>query len=166
MARRQFHPSAAQVLDGCFSGATNPSVLRAIAIVYEDYRALRLGGDLIFKLMRKLVSASKPRQETSEVSPRAIERRAPNSDAEHTTDDPSRRRAPHDAPPLASPLSEADPKADRDVDDVDGAALRVVDRTQDTETLPVESHATAPPRRRRKLELRARIARVFARART
>jgi len=43
------------VLAGCFAGAQNDEVLKAFAIVYDDYRAFRLAGNLIFKLMKKLV---------------------------------------------------------------------------------------------------------------
>lgn len=45
----------ADVLRGCFAGARNPKVVKALKIVYTDYSALRVGGDLIFKLMSKLV---------------------------------------------------------------------------------------------------------------
>ena len=44
-----------QVLDGCFSGAKNQKIVAALKTVYMDYSALRIGGDLVFKLMRKLV---------------------------------------------------------------------------------------------------------------
>ena len=44
-----------QVLDGCFSGAKNEKIVAALKTVYMDYSALRIGGDLVFKLMRKLV---------------------------------------------------------------------------------------------------------------
>ena len=52
---RARNPRLAEVLDGCFAGARNPSVVRALRVIYEDYRALRMGGDLVFKLMRTLV---------------------------------------------------------------------------------------------------------------
>lgn len=44
-----------QVLDGCFSGAKDQKIVAALKTVYMDYSALRIGGDLVFKLMRKLV---------------------------------------------------------------------------------------------------------------
>lgn len=43
------------VLRGCFVGARNEKVVGALKIVYMDYSALRLGGDLVFKVMKKLV---------------------------------------------------------------------------------------------------------------
>ena len=53
------NPRLAQVLDGCFAGARNPSVVNALRVLYEDYRLLRMGGDLIFKLMVRLVGTEK-----------------------------------------------------------------------------------------------------------
>lgn len=44
------------VLTGCFAGAKNKKVVAALKIVYMDYSALRIGGDLVFKLMSKLVA--------------------------------------------------------------------------------------------------------------
>jgi hypothetical protein len=44
------------VLKGCFVGAKNEKVVEALKIVYVDYAALRLAGDLIFKLVSALVS--------------------------------------------------------------------------------------------------------------
>ena len=52
------NPRYGKVLDGCFAGAQNDIVVRALSQLYEDYVLLRLGGDLIFKLMRRLVRAS------------------------------------------------------------------------------------------------------------
>ncbi|KAL1498705.1 hypothetical protein AB1Y20_014016 [Prymnesium parvum] len=49
------NPRLALVLEGCFAGSANPSVLDALKILYVDFAALRLAGDLIFRLMRKLV---------------------------------------------------------------------------------------------------------------
>jgi hypothetical protein len=43
------------VLKGCFVGAKNEKVLEALKIVYVDYAALRLAGDLIFQLVSALV---------------------------------------------------------------------------------------------------------------
>jgi len=45
-----------QVLTGCFAGAKNNYIVQALKIVYMDYSALRVGGDLVFKLMGKLVN--------------------------------------------------------------------------------------------------------------
>ena len=42
------------ILRGCFSGARDAKVVAALKIVYMDYTALRLAGDLIFKLMSKI----------------------------------------------------------------------------------------------------------------
>lgn len=42
------------ILRGCFSGARDAKVVVALKIVYMDYTALRLAGDLIFKLMSKI----------------------------------------------------------------------------------------------------------------
>jgi len=44
-----------EVLRGCFAGAKNDKVLNALKIVYTDYSAIRIAGDLIFKLMRRLI---------------------------------------------------------------------------------------------------------------
>ena len=44
-----------EVLKGCFAGAKNERIVGALKIVYMDYSALRVGGDLVFKLMRKVV---------------------------------------------------------------------------------------------------------------
>lgn len=43
------------ILRGCFVGARNAKVVAALKIVYMDYAALRLAGDLIFRLMSKIV---------------------------------------------------------------------------------------------------------------
>lgn len=43
------------VLKGCFVGAKNEKVVKALKIVYVDYAPLRLAGDLIFKLVSALV---------------------------------------------------------------------------------------------------------------
>jgi hypothetical protein len=43
------------VLKGCFVGAKNEKVLKALKIVYVDYSALRFAGDLIFKLVSALI---------------------------------------------------------------------------------------------------------------
>ena len=43
------------ILRGCFVGSRNDRVVAALKIVYMDYAALRLAGDLIFKLMSKIV---------------------------------------------------------------------------------------------------------------
>jgi len=44
------------ILRGCFVGARNAKVVAALKIVYMDYAALRLAGDLIFKLMSKIAN--------------------------------------------------------------------------------------------------------------
>lgn len=43
------------VLRGCFAGAKNEKVVAALKIVYMDYSALRIGGNLVFTLMSTLV---------------------------------------------------------------------------------------------------------------
>lgn len=48
-----------EVLRGCFAGAKNEKVLNALKIVYTDYSAIRIAGDLVFKLMRRLVGSKK-----------------------------------------------------------------------------------------------------------
>lgn len=48
-----------QVLTGCFAGAKNERIVNALKIVYLDYSALRVGGDLVFKLMSQLVNRRK-----------------------------------------------------------------------------------------------------------
>ena len=44
-----------QVLTGCFVGSENPAVLEALKIIYVDYGALRLSGDMIYKLVSTLM---------------------------------------------------------------------------------------------------------------
>ena len=48
------NPRLALVLEGCFAGAKKPPVVDALKILYVDFLPLRMAGDLIFKLMRKL----------------------------------------------------------------------------------------------------------------
>ena len=48
------NPRLALVLAGCFVGAKQPEVVSALKILYVDFLALRMAGDLIFKIMRKL----------------------------------------------------------------------------------------------------------------
>jgi len=45
-----------EILLGCFVGARNEKNVAALKIVYMDYTALRLGGDLIFQLMSKIAN--------------------------------------------------------------------------------------------------------------
>ena len=49
------HSRRVEILRGCFVGARNSKVAAALKIVYVDYTALRLAGDLIFKLMSAIV---------------------------------------------------------------------------------------------------------------
>jgi hypothetical protein len=48
------NPRLALVLEGCFAGAKEQAVVDALKILYVDFRVLRMAGDLIFKMMRKL----------------------------------------------------------------------------------------------------------------
>jgi len=48
------NPRLALVLEGCFAGAKEQPVVDALKILYTDYLVLRMAGDLIFKMMRKL----------------------------------------------------------------------------------------------------------------
>lgn len=48
------NPRLSLVLEGCFEGAKNPPVVNALKILYVDFGPLRLAGNLIFKIMRKL----------------------------------------------------------------------------------------------------------------
>jgi len=50
------NPRMELVLDGCFAGSKNPPVVDALKILYIDFRPLRMAGDLIFKLMRKIAT--------------------------------------------------------------------------------------------------------------
>jgi hypothetical protein len=50
------------VLDGCFAGARNKGVVEALKIVYTDYSALKMAGDLIYSLMEKLMKRKKARK--------------------------------------------------------------------------------------------------------
>ena len=45
-----------EILRGCFVGARNRRNVAALKIVYMDYNALRIAGDLIFQLMTKLTN--------------------------------------------------------------------------------------------------------------
>lgn len=44
------------VAEGCFAGAKNPGVVKALGILYEDFGPLRIAGDLIFSLMEKVAT--------------------------------------------------------------------------------------------------------------
>ena len=44
------------VIKGCFEGAKNPGVVKALGILYEDYLPLRIAGDVIFKLLESKIS--------------------------------------------------------------------------------------------------------------
>lgn len=48
-----------EVLRGCFVGAKNAPVVKALKIVYCDYSALRLAGDTIYGVMAKLIKKKK-----------------------------------------------------------------------------------------------------------
>ena len=50
------NPRLALVLKGCFAGVKQPLVVEALKILYVDFLPLRMAGDLIFKLMRKLTN--------------------------------------------------------------------------------------------------------------
>jgi hypothetical protein len=50
------------ILRGCFVGAGSQEIVEALRIVYMDYSALRLSGDLVFKVMEALVQAAQKRQ--------------------------------------------------------------------------------------------------------
>lgn len=52
---KERNPRLALVLEGCFAGAKQPLVVDGLKILYMDFLALRMAGDLIFKIMRKLV---------------------------------------------------------------------------------------------------------------
>jgi len=52
-----------EVLKGSFAGAKNEKIVQALKIVYMDYSALRLGGDLVFKLLSKLVERRQRRSQ-------------------------------------------------------------------------------------------------------
>ena len=39
------------IVDGCFTGAKNKGVVKALGILYEDYFPLRVAGDIVFKLV-------------------------------------------------------------------------------------------------------------------
>lgn len=47
------------VVDGCFAGAKNPGVVKALGILYEDYFPLRVAGDIVFKLVEKTIAREK-----------------------------------------------------------------------------------------------------------
>ena len=45
------------VLKGCCEGARCPPVVEALRVCYLQYSPLRLGGDLIFKVLKRIVAA-------------------------------------------------------------------------------------------------------------
>jgi hypothetical protein len=45
-----------EVVRGCFVGAKNPKVVEALRIVYCDFAALRIAGDVIFKLVSSILN--------------------------------------------------------------------------------------------------------------
>jgi len=51
------------ILQGCIVGAQNPNVVNALRVVYLDYSALRIAGDLIFKLVSVLVNKKKKKMQ-------------------------------------------------------------------------------------------------------
>lgn len=57
-ALKKFDPNPRMnlVIQGCFEGAKNPGVVKALGILYEDYLPLRIAGDAIFKLMESKLS--------------------------------------------------------------------------------------------------------------
>ncbi|GMI58068.1 hypothetical protein ScalyP_jg6014 [Parmales sp. scaly parma] len=44
-----------RILNGCFFGAKEPAIVLALRTVYVDFTALRMAGDLIFKLLKKFM---------------------------------------------------------------------------------------------------------------
>lgn len=52
-------PRLRSVLAGCFAGAREAAVVRALRTLYEDHAPLRLGGDLIFGLMKRVVARAR-----------------------------------------------------------------------------------------------------------
>lgn len=50
------------ILRGCFVGSENPKVVEALRIIYTDYRALRLSGDWIFKIVSTIMGATLERR--------------------------------------------------------------------------------------------------------
>jgi len=51
-----------EILKGCFVGAKNEYVVRALGIVSTDYVVLKVAGDIISKLMSKLIGATKKKK--------------------------------------------------------------------------------------------------------
>jgi hypothetical protein len=49
------------VIRGCFVGAENEAVVSALKIVYVDYSALRVAGDLIFGIVSSFMNGQKSR---------------------------------------------------------------------------------------------------------
>jgi hypothetical protein len=62
---KEFVPSGdgrrLDILRGCFVGAESKEIVDALRIVYIDYSALRVSGNLIFKIMSALVGANQRR---------------------------------------------------------------------------------------------------------
>lgn len=52
-----------QILKGCFVGSENDAVVKALRIIYVDYRALRLSGDWIFRVVSTLMGPILQRHE-------------------------------------------------------------------------------------------------------
>jgi len=53
-----------RILYGCFSGAKDTEVVEALRAVYVDFTALRMAGDIIFKLLTKYVGERAVRTKT------------------------------------------------------------------------------------------------------
>lgn len=54
-------PRLRTVLAGCFAGARKRAVVSALRILYVDHVPLRMGGDLIFLLMKRVVARARAR---------------------------------------------------------------------------------------------------------
>lgn len=46
------------VLEGCFAGARNEGMVVALRVLYEDYAPLRMGGDLIWQVVQRIVAGA------------------------------------------------------------------------------------------------------------
>ena len=45
-----------EIVRGCFTGAELPKVVDALRVVYVDYAALRVAGDIIYKLTATILN--------------------------------------------------------------------------------------------------------------
>jgi hypothetical protein len=111
IAALQSQPRQQQLLTGVIAGARNAEVVAAFTVLYEDFLPLRLGGDLIFKILDDKLRAAVAAQAAAPPPP------SPTS-------------ACDDAPVMSAPQL-ASAKALFQLIDEDGSGLLTVDEVRD-----------------------------------